>query len=125
MASSEEEAQSVRFEMTNLLLRLRIEATIIIVDKNRKPSAEGLAAFQAMSECSEEDMHDERVVHFINISEEMRRYSCYASMVVASLPIPKEGVGIKRYMSYLEILSDTRPTILIRGNQDTVLTVNS
>lgn len=125
LSCDEANAQKERADMTLLLSTLRIEAVIIIVDKNRTPSAEGLANFQKLSECPDQDLSDERVIHFVNTQEEMRKYSKYASMVVVSLPVPKKSVPIKNYFAYLEILSEERPTILIRGNQDTVLTTNS
>jgi hypothetical protein len=124
-ACSEETAVDERRKLTDLLVRFRISATVIIVDKNARATPETLSRFQEMSGLSDEAMEDERVQFFNNIADQMVKYSSLASMVVASLPMPKNHIPCKQYFSYLEILTGERPTILVRGNQDTVLTYNS
>jgi hypothetical protein len=124
-ACSEDSAVEERRKLTDLLVRFRINATVIIVDKNARASPETLARFQEMSGLSDLAMEEERVQFFNNIADQMTKYSSLASMVVASLPMPKNSIPCKQYFSYLEILTEARPTILVRGNQDTVLTYNS
>lgn len=125
IACSEEEAEQERAMLGSLLQRFRIKAKIIIVDKNREASAESLEHFKDLTASTDEDMTDERVKFFVSISEEMKRHSVLAALVIASLPIPREGIPVRRYLGFLDILSENRPTILIRGNQDTVLTYSS
>jgi solute carrier family 12 sodium/potassium/chloride transporter 2 len=125
IACSEDEAQLERQVLTSLLSRFRIKAKIIIIDKNKEASEESLIQFKALTQSTDEEMKDEKLRFFVNISDEMRRYSVLSALVIASLPIPRHGVPVRRYLGFLDILSDGRPTILIRGNQDTVLTYAS
>ena len=125
IACSEDEAVEERALLTTLLSKFRIKATIFIIDKNREPSAESLQHFKTLTQSTDEEMKNEYLRFFVNISEEMKHHSVLAALVIASLPIPRQGVPVRRYLGFLDILSGSRPTILIRGNQDTVLTYAS
>ena len=74
---------------------------------------------------------DDRRIRFskrqVRIGEVIRKHSSNATMVVVNLPVPKNiDQGHYQYMCWLETLSyDLPPTILMRGNQDHVMTFYS
>jgi hypothetical protein len=119
------ELETERKNLIALLAMFRIEAEVIIVHLEFEASAQTVAYFQKSSELSDEEMKDKRVIYFMTLSERMREYSKHAMLVVASLPIPRLSVTAKKYFTYLEMLTDKRPTILVRGNQEAVLTHHS
>lgn len=63
----------------------------------------------------------------LRLRELLLEHSRSASLVVMSLPMPRQGaVSAPLYMSWLEVLSkDMPPFLLIRGNQSSVLTYYS
>lgn len=113
--------------LQQLLLKFRINATVrvVIVDHDTVPSQGTQAYFKELSQLNDEDMLEKRAVYFMNLSEKMHEYSGNSPLVVASLPIPRLIVPTLKYFAYLEMLTGTRPTMLVRGNQETVLTYNS
>jgi solute carrier family 12 (sodium/potassium/chloride transporter), member 2 len=128
VAPSEEAKASEKERLKVLLGEFRIQARVIIIvlDENVPPRPATLSKFCRMSGMSESDvLHDKRCMYFMKLSEKMDEMSSLASLVVASLPVPRTGIPPKKYMSYLDTIIGTRPTILVRGNQDTVLTRNS
>ena len=124
-ASVKETALQDREKLISLLARFRIEASVIIVDKNAPVEMSVLEDFQKMSHLSDEEMQNDEIRFFCNISTQMKKHSQLASMVVCSIPVPKRSIPDRQYFSYLEVLSEERPTFLVRGNQDTVLTFHS
>ena len=64
---------------------------------------------------------------FLRLSEVMRHYSARAALVVVTLPLPRRGVtSAGLYMAWLDCLSrGLPPTLLVRGNQRSVLTFYS
>ncbi|CAE7655288.1 Slc12a3, partial [Symbiodinium microadriaticum] len=116
-----QDAEKVR--MVTLLERFRIEATVHpVVVETVDPHPKTYAKFQKYSGLDEEGMQDKRTMYFMRLSDVMATQSSSASLVVASLPIPRVGIHIRKYLCQLECLIGQRPTILIRGNQETVLT---
>ncbi|CAD5211221.1 unnamed protein product [Bursaphelenchus xylophilus] len=54
------------------------------------------------------------------------KHSFDASLIVVTLPVPQENIGSCLYMSWLDLMtSDLPPTLLVRGNQTSVLTFYS
>lgn len=128
VAPSEETKTSEKERLKVLLSEFRIQARVIIIvlDEKTPPRPATVTKFSRMSGMTEDAvLHDQRCLYFMKLSERMDEYSNFASLVVASLPVPRTGIPPKKYMSYLDTISASRPTILVRGNQDTVLTRNS
>ena len=117
--------------MIALLGKFRIEAedVIIISDATKKPGDSTLAAFSKLSALQEESLapHQEKTNFYLRISEVVRDYSSQAALIVMTLPVIKVGsVPAPLYLSWLDMLTrDSPPTLLLRGNQDSVLTFYS
>ena len=63
----------------------------------------------------------------VRVGELVRVHSSDATMVIINMPLPRQwGQSQYQYMCWLETLSkDLPPTILMRGNQENVLTFYS
>lgn len=70
---------------------------------------------------------EEKTNRQLRLRELLLEHSTGASLVVMSLPMPRQGaVSAPLYMSWLEVLTrDMPPFLLIRGNQMPVLTFYS
>ncbi|CAD5207344.1 unnamed protein product [Bursaphelenchus okinawaensis] len=54
------------------------------------------------------------------------KHSYDASLIVVTLPVPQENIGSCLYMAWLDLMTaDLPPTLLVRGNQSSVLTFYS
>jgi len=60
--------------------------------------------------------------HWKNVADLIRKESKDAGIVFCTLPYPLKGIDNGMYMSWLDALSEDQPTILIRGNNENVLT---
>lgn len=121
--ASEDAMEDEKLRLQELLHKFRIEATVIVVPDLKTPAASTRAVYSTMSSHGEKDR---RSIYFMNISEQMQKHSSFASLVVSSLPVPKRNIPVSQYMAFLELLSgNNRPTMLVRGNQETVLTFHS
>lgn len=76
---------------------------------------------------TELDGLQEKTNRQLRLRELLLQHSTGASLVVMSLPMPRQGaVSAPLYMSWLEVLTrDMPPFLLIRGNQLPVLTFYS
>uniref|UniRef100_UPI00358F8C2C solute carrier family 12 member 2-like n=1 Tax=Myxine glutinosa TaxID=7769 RepID=UPI00358F8C2C len=81
---------------------------------------------ELISEDSLETYHD-KTYRQIRLNELLHQHSRDASLIVITLPVARKGaVPNPLYMAWLEALSrDLPPTLLIRGNQQSVLTFYS
>lgn len=133
--------------MANLLSKLRIDysSLTMLQGMSQKPSAdtidfharlldgfrEGDAGANAAENCYVPDTElvqlEEKTNRQLRLRELLLEHSTDASLVVMSLPMPRQGaVSAPLYMSWLEVLTrDMPPFLLIRGNQMPVLTFYS
>ena len=117
--------------MISLLGKFRIEAedVIIISDATKRPGDSTLAAFSKLASLEEESLarHQEKTNFYLRISEVVRDYSAQAALIVMTLPVIKVGsVPASLYLSWLDMLTrDSPPSLLLRGNQESVLTFYS
>ncbi|KAL3866006.1 hypothetical protein ACJMK2_043347 [Sinanodonta woodiana] len=133
--------------MASLLSKFRIEYSqlTIISDLSKKPQLSTYKEFEGLivkwrlrhEESHDEFMwkimdddlicHKERTYRNLRLREELKRYSTAASLIVMSLPTPRKvqcPAGL--YMGWLEMLTRGMPPILLlRGNQQSVLTYYS
>lgn len=135
-----------KLELSRLLTKLRIEAEVdVITDLNKPPSEEGRDKFDELikpfkvddSDDSEDTDHlitEDHLEKFmkkterqIRINEIMKRNSSKADLIVCTLPIVKQkACPAPLYLSWLETISTSLPPcIMLRGNQESVLTYAS
>jgi len=63
------------------------------------------------------------VLRWVRVSELVKEHSKQANMVVCLMPFPRDVEKSRDYLALLDMLSDNdRPTILMRGNGENVLT---
>lgn len=128
--------------MANLLAKLRIEysSLIMLQDVKKQPKPEtiqlhkllldgfnkGQEAECAVSETERTNLEEKTNLQ-LRLRELLLKHSTEASLVVMSLPMPRQGaVSAPLYMSWLEVLtSGMPPFLLVRGNQNSVLTFYS
>ncbi|KAI6237628.1 Amino acid permease-associated region domain containing protein [Aphelenchoides besseyi] len=126
--------------MVTLLSKFRISFSdiTIIPDAGKKPRKETIENFNHLIEPFRDDgvgmisdadltAQHERTMRQLRISELLRENSSDADLIVLSLPIPRKGITHPAlYMAWLGFMtSDLPPTLLIRGNQTSVLTFYS
>ncbi|KAL3866007.1 hypothetical protein ACJMK2_043348 [Sinanodonta woodiana] len=133
--------------MATLLNKFRIQYSqlTIISDLSKKPQLSTYKDFEGliyewrlrkdeshddfMWKIADDDLtcHKERTYRNLRLREELKRYSTEASLIVMSLPTPRKvqcPAGL--YMGWLEMLTRGMPPILLlRGNQQSVLTYYS
>ena len=63
----------------------------------------------------------------LRLSEIVRQTSCIANLVVMTLPVPKkDNLPSSLYMALLDFMTrDMPPFLMVRGNQESVLTFYS
>lgn len=128
--------------MANLLAKLRIEysSLIMLQDVKKQPKPETIQLHKLLldgfnqgqeAECAvseaERSILEEKTNLQLRLRELLLKHSTEASLVVMSLPMPRQGaVSAPLYMSWLEVLtSGMPPFLLVRGNQNSVLTFYS
>lgn len=128
--------------MANLLAKLRIDysSLIMLQDVKQQPKPDTIQLHKLLldgfnegqeTECTvsehEKTILEEKTNLQLRLRELLLKYSTDASLVVMSLPMPRQGaVSAPLYMSWLEVLTkDMPPFLLVRGNQSSVLTFYS
>nr|ABU68839.1 solute carrier family 12 member 10.2 [Danio rerio] len=140
-----------RDDMKMLLkrFRLEIEEVIVITDVDKPPLAKNVQRFEdtitpfRLSEeqtrvdlqefrrlnpwaVSDKDLEAVRpkVERTVRLNEIIKKNSLYAALVVVSLPVPDLNCPSSLYMAWMEALSIgiNCPALLIRGNQENVMT---
>ncbi|XP_006815511.1 solute carrier family 12 member 2-like [Saccoglossus kowalevskii] len=142
---NEDTLQQDEVNIAALLAKFRLDFSElkIIPDLNKVPSKESQKKFQDLIEpCrarSGIESHDlkitrheitdskEKTFRLIRLNELLHQYSSDASLIVVTLPMPRKGsTSSYMYMSWLETISrDLPPTLMMRGNQSSVLTFYS
>ena len=132
--ASTHKLQSNELRMANLLKRFRIDFSSIVEVEgiNKAPSSQSIQTFMKLPIKDEfTDMStlekDRRTMRNIRLGELIREHSNDAKLIVLTLPVPKvEMMSPLLYMSWLEVLSAASPPVLmVRGNQQSVLTFYS
>ncbi|XP_031623786.1 bumetanide-sensitive sodium-(potassium)-chloride cotransporter [Contarinia nasturtii] len=127
--------------MAKLLAKLRIDYSCLIMlqDVKQKPKPETMQLHKSLldgfnegqeSECvteAEKSILEEKTNLQLRLRELLLKHSTDASLVVMSLPMPRQGaVSAALYLSWLEVLTKDMPAfLLVRGNQNSVLTFYS
>ncbi|KAJ7391819.1 hypothetical protein OS493_016108 [Desmophyllum pertusum] len=120
--------------MANLLKRFRIDFTSVVEVEgiNVQPSSSSIHNFMKLPVRDEFfDIRtlekDRKTMRNIRLGELIRQHSNDAKLIVLTLPVPKvEMMSPLLYMSWLDVLSAASPPVLmVRGNQQSVLTFYS
>ena len=126
--------KSNELRMANLLKRFRIDFSSVVEVEgiNRQPSITSIQNFMKLPVKDEfADLRtlekDRKTLRNIRLGELIREHSNDAKLIVISLPVPKvDMTSPLLYMSWLEVLSAASPPVLmVRGNQQSVLTFYS
>uniref|UniRef100_A0A914WCB5 Solute carrier family 12 member 1 n=1 Tax=Plectus sambesii TaxID=2011161 RepID=A0A914WCB5_9BILA len=146
IASSRSAIEQEQRSMAALLSKFRIEFTdvFVIPDIAKRPSPSTLAEWEqliapfrvdddsgnhgeGLISPAELTAHKERTYRQLRCRELLLDHSSQANLVVMTLPVPRKGIiNSCLYMAWLEMLTrDLPPTLLIRGNQTSVLTFYS
>ncbi|XP_056098784.1 solute carrier family 12 member 1 [Rhinichthys klamathensis goyatoka] len=155
IAGQPERIEQDKHEMQLLMKKFRIKCDDIqvISDLNVRPSAESWKLFQDMIEPfrlhegskdttqaealrrehpwkitdHELDTFEEKTIRQVRLNELLQESSRAAKLVVVSMPIARKGsVSDYLYMAWLDSLTkNLPPTLLIRGNHQSVLTYYS
>lgn len=123
------------FSMANLLAKLRIDysSLIMLQDVKQQPKPETIQFHRTLLDgfngcCEgEKNILEEKTNLQLRLRELLLKHSTDASLVVMSLPMPRQGaVSAALYMSWIEVLTKGMPPfLLVRGNQSSVLTFYS
>merc|ERR1712012_1014523 len=119
--------------MASMLSRFRIEYADVtaVPGVTQKASPSTKAEFDELingTGIDEAELQRERekTNRHLRLAEMLRQYSKEAEMVVMTLPLPRKGQSPALYAAWLDVMTkDMPPSLLIRGNQETVLTFYS
>ncbi|XP_057662624.1 bumetanide-sensitive sodium-(potassium)-chloride cotransporter isoform X1 [Diorhabda carinulata] len=144
MANNKNELELEQKNMANLLSKFRLDyfslQMVSIGDKPQDTTIEFfndlIARFVTNGEVEENDCmisaaeiaaSQDKTYRQLRLRELLLQHSSDANLVVMSLPMPRKGtVSAPLYMAWLEVLTkDLPPYLLVRGNQQSVLTFYS
>jgi len=120
--------------MASMLSKFRIEYSDVtaVPDVTKKADPATKAEFDDMInglgiEDTELQTEREKTNRHLRLAEMLRQYSKDSELVVVTLPLPRRGhTSPALYTAWLDIMTkDMPPTLLIRGNQQSVLTFYS
>jgi len=122
--------QKTEFRMVHLLKKFRIQASVEAVEANLADRAREdiRAQFERVSHVKMADLTEQerlKTNQILRMAELMRERSRgpNTSMVFVTLPIPETGIAVGLYTAWLHMLSvNMPPTIMMRGNNENVLT---
>lgn len=132
--ASSHSLKSNELRMANLLKRFRIDFSSVVEVEgiNNPPSSASVQNFMKLPVKDDfgdikELEKDRKTMHNIRLGELIREHSNDAKLIVLTLPVPKvEMTSPLLYMSWLDVLSAASPPVLmVRGNQQSVLTFYS
>jgi hypothetical protein len=149
VGTKESEVENEQKNLAALLSRFRIKyaSLTLIASLGRVPAEENRKEFNDMTQPfildeekgetpathpykitpEELDVAKERNHRQVRIRELLREHSKDATLIILTLPVPRKRMGSPYlYMSWLETLTkDMPPILLLRGNQESVLTFYS
>ncbi|CAB3409641.1 unnamed protein product [Caenorhabditis bovis] len=130
--------------MAALLSKFRIDFSdvSVIADIGKKPKAETMKAWQGiidpfiaqdgncpqgMTTSSELSAQRDKTYRQLRAGELLQEHSSRSDLIVMTLPVPRKGlISASLYLSWLEVMTrNLPPVLLVRGNQQSVLTFYS
>jgi len=148
ISTSRERMEQEQRNMATLLSKFRINFADVnvIADLGRRPQAATVADFNTLiapfrvpSETDSDDCPEglitdselaaqkDKTNRQLRLSELLQQHSKEANLIVLTLPVPRKGlVCSSLYMAWLDLMTRDLPTtLLVRGNQQSVLTFYS
>merc|ERR1711973_241378 len=137
LANRKDELDRETRNMAALLAKFRIEFSSVVVipdvtkratDKTRETFDQMISGLPAGTITEEELLENkEKTNRQLRLSELLQENSAEAEMIFMTLPLPRRGhVSSPLYLAWLEMMTrNLPPTLLIRGNQTSVLTFYS
>ncbi|XP_054270805.1 bumetanide-sensitive sodium-(potassium)-chloride cotransporter-like [Macrosteles quadrilineatus] len=144
IANKKDELQFEQRNMASLLAKFRIDYSDlkVITDVTKKPQDSTVAYFDELIKnfkATDEKRHSasiseaelvamtEKTNRHLRLRELLLEYSSTANLIVMTQPMPRKNVeSATLYMAWLETLTkDMPPFLLVRGNQQSVLTFYS
>uniref|UniRef100_A0A0N5BR99 Solute carrier family 12 member 9 n=1 Tax=Strongyloides papillosus TaxID=174720 RepID=A0A0N5BR99_STREA len=146
LASSQACTHADEQQMAALLAQFRIECSnvIVIEDIAKKPHNSTIKEFETMitkwkvTTNNPDDIkkgfitpvaaqhQKKRTYRELRMRELLFQHSKNSNLIAITLPVPREGIPSSLYMAWLDMLTkDLPPTLMIRGNQTSVLTFYS
>lgn len=137
LANKKDELDRETRNMAALLAKFRIDFSSVLVipdvtkrasDSSRQRLNEKLDILPEGT-ISEEEMatNKEKTNRHLRLSELLQEHSKESEIVVMTLPMPRKGhVSAPLYLAWLDVMTENLPpTLLVRGNQSSVLTFYS
>merc|ERR1712059_31310 len=137
LANKKDELDRETRNMAALLAKFRIDFSSVLVipdvtkrasDSSRQRLNEKLDSLPEGT-ISEEEMatNKEKTNRHLRLSELLQEHSKESEIVVMTLPMPRKGhVSAPLYLAWLDVMTENLPpTLLVRGNQSSVLTFYS
>lgn len=144
LATNKNDIEMEERNMANLLLKFRLNySSLKMVSLNDKPQDSTIKFFETLlqdfrtsedikeNECKVSESEilslQDKTYRQLRLRELLLEHSSNANLIVMSLPLPRKGtVSAPLYMAWLEVLTrDFPPYLLVRGNQQSVLTFYS
>ncbi|UYV78148.1 SLC12A1 [Cordylochernes scorpioides] len=132
-ADSHNQLAASHLNMASLLKCFRIGISDILPVQyfSTSPSPETQQAFKDLVDPIEEltpeilETHQDKSLRQMKVRDLLKEYSSEAALIIATLPLPRKGSCPESlYLAWLDLLTkDLPPCLLIRGNQDSVLTL--
>jgi len=137
LANKKDELDRETRNMAALLAKFRIDFSSVLVipdvtkrasDSSRQRLTEKLDSLPEGT-ISEEELatNKEKTNRHLRLSELLQEHSKESEIVVMTLPMPRKGqIPAALYLAWLDVMTENLPpTLLIRGNQSSVLTFYS
>jgi len=137
LANRKDELDTETRKMAALLAKFRIDfsSVLVIPDVTKRASDESRERLNSLlsvlpeGSISEEERatHKEKTNRHLRLRELLREHSSDSQMIVMTLPMPRKGhICAPLYLAWLDVMTENLPpTLLIRGNQASVLTFYS
>jgi len=137
LANRKDELDRETRNMAALLAKFRIDfsSVLVIPDVTKRASEESRSKLNAKlaelptGTISEEELatNKEKTNRHLRLSELLQEHSNEAELIVMTLPMPRRGhTSAPLYLTWLDLMTENLPpTLLVRGNQASVLTFYS
>merc|ERR1719264_546144 len=137
LANRKDELDRETRNMAALLAKFRIDfsSVLVIPDVTKRASEESRSKLSAKlaelpaGTIPEEELatNKEKTNRHLRLSELLQEHSSAAELIVMTLPMPRRGhTSAPLYLTWLDLMTENLPpTMLVRGNQASVLTFYS
>jgi len=137
LANRKDELDRETRNMATLLSKFRIDfsSVLVIPDVTKRATEDSRArladkmAQLPLGTISEEELatNKEKTNRHLRLAELLQEHSSQAELIVMTLPMPRRGhISAPLYLTWLDLMTENLPpTLLLRGNQASVLTFYS